>query len=154
RFIYVPTKGDFEITARLDCMDDIGTLGQAGLMVRDTLDTFSAHAYFNVSTVNAATSGTRLIKGTYRRLTDPTRTSSFTSITDNAVPSLPIWLKLARAGTKISFYRSADGIDYGNPIGERDIGTTGIQINLRDDALAGLAITGGGPGGNVAVTFA
>ena len=152
RFIYISMKGDFELSAQIDCMDDSGALGQAGLMVRDTTDVFSAHALFALSTVDFRKTGIRIFKGAYRRATDPTRSSTLSTITNNReVASLPIWVKLQRAGTKISFFRSSDGINYGDPISERDIGTGNTQVDLKEDALVGLAATGGG--GRADVTF-
>jgi len=153
RFIHVPATGDFELTARIDCMDDPGTLGQAGLMVRDTLDGFSAHAYFALATDRFASTGIRKLKGTYRRETDPARLSSNITIpaAQADVTALPIYLKLKRTGTRIAFEHSPDGVAY-TEVGGRDIGTGTTQVNLRDDTLVGLAITGGGTG-PLGVTF-
>jgi hypothetical protein len=148
RFIYIPQNGDFEFSAQIDCMSDSGILGQTGLMVRDTVDVFSAHVYVGLSTGAA---GTRILRGSFRRATDPARVSTLIAIVDKDVPSLRLWLKLRRAGTKISFFRSSDGVNYGDPIAEKDIGTGNTQVNLREEALVGLATTGSG--GRLGATF-
>jgi hypothetical protein len=161
RFIYLPLKGDFELTARMDCMSDSGVLGQGGLMVRDTLDVFSAHAYLSLSTGDLIKTDLRTIKGSFRRVTDPNRGALGIPIPQDqqSVDSIgagAFWLKLARTGTaappqKISFYRSSDGVNYGAPLAEKEVGTGNTQISLKDDVLVGLAVTGGG--GRLGVTF-
>ncbi|MBI4600790.1 MAG: LamG domain-containing protein [Planctomycetes bacterium] len=151
RFIHLPATGDFEISARIDCMDDPGLLGQAGLMVRDTLDPHAAHVYFALTAGDVSKGGPRFLFGGYRRQTDPTKLSATFNISDKNVDGLPIYLKLKRAGTKITAERSADGTQYAE-VGSREIGTGTIQVNLRDQTLVGLAVSGGG-GGVTGVTF-
>jgi len=58
------------------------------------------------------------------------------------VPSFPIYLRLARTGAKLSFQRSSDGATYTEVLA-KDIGTANTQqINLRDETLVGLAVSG------------
>ncbi|MBI4606688.1 MAG: hypothetical protein HY721_32390 [Planctomycetes bacterium] len=153
RFLHLPVTGDFEVSARIDCLDDPGLAGLAGLMVRDTLDPHAAHVFFGLSAGSLPTGGPRSLVGIYRRQTDPTRLSATYTIAaaNKDVDALPIYLKLKRAGTKITAERSADGTQYAE-VGSREIGTGAIQVNLRDQTLVGLAVSGGG-GGVTGVTF-
>jgi hypothetical protein len=141
-FIYTEETGDFEVSTRIDCLSDPSNFSQAGLMVRDTLDPFAAHAYFSFSpSTGAGLVGN--LKGLLRRETLATRTSSPITISTKEVFALPVYLKLKRTGTKISFQRSPDGVTY-SEVATKDIGTTTSQINLRDQTLVGLAVTAGG----------
>ena len=47
-----------------------------------------------------------------------------------------------------SFQRSADGNSY-TEVATRDIGIGTTQVNFRNDALIGLAVTGGGGGSSL-----
>ncbi len=149
-FVYVPMKGDVEMTVKIDCMSDSSIGGQVGIMLRDTLDVFSAHASLVLATGDLAKTGLRTLRGLLRRETNPARIGSAITIVDKDVPSLPIWLRVRRAGGKVSFFRSSNGTDFGLPIAEKDIGTTTTQVNLRDDVLVGIAATGAG--GKVSAT--
>ena len=152
RFVHVASTGERELKARIDCFDDPSQLGQAGLMVRDTLDNFSAHVFFGLAT-DVTTGRMRLI-GTTRRQTDPTRLSGNVVLASDQreVAELPIWLKIRRAEGKIILERSADDVTY-TLVGSRVIGPGTTEVTLRDEALWGLAATAGG-GGAVHATFA
>jgi len=72
-------------------------------------------------------------------------------MTDNKVPSLPIYLTLARTGAKVSLQRSADGTTY-TEVATRDIvnvNPTTNQVNLANDMMIGLAATGSAVDGSV-----
>jgi hypothetical protein len=148
RFVSVPASGDFEVRARIDCLDDSGGSGVAGLMVRDTFDTSSAHAFFYLSSPAPGSGLAGTLKGIFRRETAKNRSSTLISITaaeDRDVLAFPVYLKLSRTNTKLSFQRSNDGAIY-KEVASRDIGTGTSQINLRTDTLIGLAVSGGGMG--------
>ncbi len=142
RFLHIQQSGDFEFTARIDCMDDPSGAGQAGLMVRDTTDSFSAHAFVGLSSTPPAAGGAGTLKGTFRRQTNATRTSGPIPITLKDMDTLPIYLKLKRAGTKLSFERSADGTGF-TEFATREIGTGTTQVDLKNDTLVGIAATAG-----------
>jgi hypothetical protein len=142
RFIYIPMSGDFEISTKVDCLDDPARLGQGGLMVRDTLDEFSAHVFFGLSAIQPLAGGVGTLKAAYRTRTEAGLNSSASTIADRDVTSLPMYMKLKRAEGKISLERSADGVTY-KSILTRTIGT---HVILGNDTLVGLAVTGGGGG--------
>jgi hypothetical protein len=151
RLVSTTQSGDFQLTARVDCMDDPGKLGQAGLMVRDTLEPSSAHAFFFLSSAPPAAGGVGTLKGFFRRETNASRSVSPITISVKDVTALPIYLRLARAGTKIVFQRSSDGATF-QDVASKDIGTGSTQINLKSDTLAGLAVSAAG-GGTSRYTF-
>jgi len=141
RFVYVRAAGDFAISTSIDCMDDPGGAGLGGLMVRDTLDPYSAMVYLALAAGTGAFEGT--LKGNFRRETNALRPASSVPISDKDVTALPIHLRLRRAAGKVLLERSADGTQY-TEIGSREIGTGQTQVNLKDDVLIGLAATGTG----------
>jgi hypothetical protein len=144
-FISRPISGDGEISMRIDCMDDPAGTGQVGLMVRDTSDVFSAHAFFSMSSQAPVAGGVGTLKGIFRRKTLSTQISSLITISQKDVTTLPVYLKLTRTGTKLSFQRSADGVAY-TEVATKDIGTGTTQIDLKNDLLIGIAATPGGAG--------
>jgi len=152
RFVSIPASGDFEIATKIECFDDPGGVGQGGPMVRDTMDTFGANVLYFMSSTPPAGGGVGTLKATFRRETNKTRTSSPITISDKDVLSFPIWLKLKREGGKISMYRSSDGVTYSGEIGSKDIGTGTTQVNLKAEALVGIATSGGG-GGSTRVDY-
>src|SRR5262249_23786427 len=61
-FVFRRVSGDFEITALVECVNDPAHTGQGGLMVRDTLDPFSAHAFISLSSAPPAGGGAGTLK--------------------------------------------------------------------------------------------
>jgi hypothetical protein len=61
------------------------------------------------------------------------------------VAALPIYLRIQRGGTKLIFQRSGDGVSF-QDVASKDIGATSTTINLRNEALAGLAVAAGTAG--------
>ncbi|MGH7378411.1 MAG: hypothetical protein ACREKK_13465, partial [Candidatus Methylomirabilales bacterium] len=149
RFVSLPQTGCFELSARIDCLDDAGGSGQAGLMVRDTFDAFAANAFFYLASTPPPGGGAGTLRGSFRRQTKVNQATTQIAITDREVPSLPVWLKLSREGTKVSFKRSPDGKRY-TEVAFREVGTGLQQINLRPETQVGLAVSGGGSGSTLA----
>ena len=144
RFIRLSQQGDFSISTRIDCLDDPGKAGQAGLMVRDTADPFAATLFFYLSSAIPTGGGVGTLKALFRRDTNPTRNVSPIAVSQRDVVSYPIYLKLARTGSKLSLQRSSDGAAYTEVV-SRDIGTGATQVALGDVTLVGLAVSGQGP---------
>ncbi|MGH9362818.1 MAG: sugar-binding protein, partial [Thermoanaerobaculia bacterium] len=109
RFVSFPRTDDFEFSARIDCFDDPGGTGHAGLMVRDTFDAHSAQAFFYLSSALPAGGGVGTLKGIFRPATKPNTGVKPVPIVQKDVASLPLYLKLKRTGAKLSIQRSADG---------------------------------------------
>jgi hypothetical protein len=153
RFISIPASGDVEISTRIDCVDDPNYLGMAGVMMRNGDDPGSANVFFGfLPSRTPGTAGTlraslRNDGGKFSRTISP--------LTDKDVDSLPIYLKIARTGAKVSFQRSADGVAY-TEVANRDIvnvNPTTNQVNLANDLLIGLAATGAAADNSVRVNF-
>jgi hypothetical protein len=145
RLVSVPQSGDFEFSARIDCMDDPGAKGVIGLMVRDSVDEGGANAFFGMSAIPPATGGAGTLKGTYRAGDTKSTSPLLPSSAPKDVTSLPIYLKIKRAGTALTFQRSPDGATYTDVV-SKVIGSGAGQINLPNDNLIGLAGTNGGAG--------
>ena len=142
-FTHIERSGDFDLTARVDCLDGPG---RAGLIVRDTLDPFSAEVFFGIERITTDTA-VATFRALARAKTEPARAISPVNIavTDRNVASLPVWMRLRRAGAAISLQRSSNGLDW-TELGTRAIGTGTTQVALRDSALFGLVASGEGKG--------
>ncbi len=144
RFISRPLVGDFEFTARIDCLGDPSGSGLAGIMVRDTFDQYSANVFMGLSsTIVAAAGGIGSLKASLRRDTNTNRSTSAVTLSQRDVQRLPIYVRIVREGLKLTLKRSDDGTTY-TDIATRDIGTGQTQVALKDNVLVGLAVTGGG----------
>jgi hypothetical protein len=165
RVVSIPATGDFEISAMIECMDDIGQAGQGGIMVRgDTA--YGADAAMAVVCLTSLAPATGGGIGTLSQISrlKPAQNSGVKvlSADQKNVDSLPIWLKVKRSidpvnhWSVLSFQRSSDGVGY-TEIATRDVlqaGATGqtSPITLPDTVLIGLSVTGGG-GGSTVVSF-
>jgi len=150
-FIHVPASGDFEISAKIECVENALGAGLAGLMVRDTLDATAAFGGFYVTLGEAAPGNFAALKASARRETNTSKLASTINFADKDVSSLPVWLKIKRTGATLSFQRSANGTDFSEVV-SRGIGTAANQIKLGDATLIGLALTGG-VGDTIRATF-
>jgi regulation of enolase protein 1 (concanavalin A-like superfamily) len=121
RFVYQPVSGDVEITARVDSLIMADPWSKAGVMIRGSLTAGSAHGFSLVSSSNGVAFQRRLVdNGT-------TTPGSGPSVT------LPRWLRLVRAGTRLTAYTSTDGTTW------TTIGSD--TITLGASAYVGLAVT-------------
>jgi hypothetical protein len=147
-FVNFQASGDFEFQATIDCKDDPSfagtTAGIGGIMVRDSVDAFSAHAFVGLNSVVPTAGGIGTFAGLYRVATDATKTNTTLMLTNTAVVSLPVTLRARRstADGKLYFERlNADGITW-DPMVSRTIGAG--TLDLKDQVLIGLAVTGTG----------
>ncbi|MBI4605323.1 MAG: hypothetical protein HY721_25445 [Planctomycetes bacterium] len=143
RFTHRPVSGDFEISARIDCLEDSERKGQGGLALRDGLHPAAANISFFITSATAQGGG--ILKATSRRETNTNKPTTTIALSDTAVPTLPVYIKMARTGSKVTLHRSADGNTY-TQIGEKELGTGTSPVVIPSDALAGLAVSGGGAG--------
>jgi hypothetical protein len=142
RFVHVPRAGDFEVAASIDCLDASSDQAQIGLLVRDTLDPYSALVGLYL---NPGSTGVGTLRGVVRRETVPNRSTASVNLTDRNVAALPIHLRIRRAGTRISFERSADGASWAE-VGFREVGPGTAQVNFKAETLVGIFASAGGPG--------
>ncbi len=93
-------SSDGQIIARITSMQNTGTSARAGIMIRDTTATGAKSAFFGISP-----------DGTYR-FQYRTKNGADTTVTGGIGTFPNVWLKLTRAGSTISAYKSADGTNW------------------------------------------
>jgi hypothetical protein len=146
RYVSVPLSGDFEFTARIGCFNDPSGSGlsQAGIMVRESTAEGAVNAFVGIA---PSLTGTSLatMKGSMRTTTDKNTSLLLATGSPRDVPSLPIYLKIIRSGTNLTFQRSQDGVTY-TDMAAKVIGTATGQLQFGADVLLGLAVTGTGTG--------
>jgi regulation of enolase protein 1 (concanavalin A-like superfamily) len=120
-FIYRPLAGDGQITARVATVPSTDPWGKAGVMIRETLATGSAHGMMIVSNARGAAFQWRSATG---------GTSS--NIAGPAVTA-PYWVRLVRSGNLISAYASANGTTF-TLVGS-------ATIPMAANVLVGLPVT-------------
>ena len=124
RFVYQPLSGDGEIKVRLNSVDNTGTSGRIGVMIRESLTSGSEYALMGISP-----------DGTFRwqRRSSTGGTTSSTTSTLGTPPN--VWTRLVRTGNTLYGYRSTDGTNW-------------TQVNSRSITMAtniyvGLAVASG-----------
>jgi uncharacterized repeat protein (TIGR03806 family) len=120
-FVYRPMKGDGEIVARVQTVQNTDAWAKAGVMIRETLTAGSRHAYALIASGNGAAFQRRLTTG---------GTSSHTA---GPFVAAPYWVRLTRTGSVFRGYASANGTSW------TLIDT--ITNSIANDVLAGLAVT-------------
>ncbi len=124
-FAYQTLTGDGEIIARISVLQDTGTSSRVGLMIRDTLAANSKHIFMGMTGTNAY----RWV----RRTTTGGNTTSSNSST-GTVPNT--WVRLVRAGTTITAYKSSNGTTW------TSVGST-TGTTFASTCYIGLAVSSG-----------
>jgi regulation of enolase protein 1 (concanavalin A-like superfamily) len=120
-FVYQPLNGDGTIVARV--LSASGSqYPQAGVMIRETLNGNSTHAFMGYEPYPSAS--------TY--FWDRPSTGAGTSYAPAAIPGLPYWVKLVRSGSSFSGYISPDGVNW------VQVGSS-QTINMAQSVYIGLA---------------
>jgi regulation of enolase protein 1 (concanavalin A-like superfamily) len=120
-FVYQPITGDIDVRARVDDVVPASVWSKAGVMIRASLNSGSAHGFALVS----ASKGLAF----QRR-----RSSGAGSVsTGGEFASAPRWVRLVRSGTLVTAYSSADGVSW------TKIGSDTIQLGAT--AYVGIAAT-------------
>ena len=100
RFVYQPLTGDGSIVARLVSMENTHAYAKAGIMLRDALTAGSAHAMLDMKPNGELEFMARATAGG--------ATAWYAGVTMGA----PVYVKLSRAGSKVSASVSRDGINW------------------------------------------
>ena len=123
-FVYQPLSGDGTIVARI--ISDPGSSGQAGVMIRDSLDASAANAFTAFVVANG-------IPFFFDR---PAATEAENNTQSSTALSVPCWVKVVRSGVNLYGYQSADGVNW------VQIGWP-QAVNLGSDIYVGLAVDSG-----------
>lgn len=120
-YLYRPMNGDGTITARVTGVGNTNAWAKAGVMIRETLAANSRHASTFLTPANGVS---------FQRRTTTGGTSASTS---GGAATAPTWVRLVRAGSTFSSYRSSDGVNW------TLIGTS--TITMASSVYVGLAVT-------------
>ena len=97
RFVYTQLTGDGSIVTRVSRMDNVNAWVKAGVMMRETLNADSRHAFMLVSPTKGLA---------FQRRTSTTGTSSNTA---GGTGTSPYFVKLSRTGNTFKAEKSVDG---------------------------------------------
>lgn len=122
-FVYQPLAGNGTIIAHIATHP--ATDGQAGIMIRESLDPGALNAFFaNFPQDNEALGFAR------------TSTGSGENDALSANVQLPYWVKLTRSGASFSYFTSADGTTWTQA-------GTAVSIPMGQNVFIGLGVSGG-----------
>ena len=120
-FVYRPVAGDVDIIARVDSFSATHWWAKVGVMIRGSLAADAPHAYALVSSENGV--------AFQRRLTAGAESAS----TAGPWVTAPYWVRLVRAGTRVTSYSSRDAMRW-------DL-IESATIALGQTAYVGIAVT-------------
>ena len=100
RFVYTALTGDGSIVTRVAGEDFVASWTKAGVMMRETLDPGSRHAFMLVSPAKGLA---------FQRRVD---TNGLSTNTSGGAGTAPSFVKLTRAGSTLTASRSADGANW------------------------------------------
>jgi hypothetical protein len=128
RFAYKSLNGDGSIMARVDSIANTNVWAKGGVMIRQSIDTGSTHAFMPIT---AGGSGAGNGASFQRRLT----AAGASTNDDNAAPAVaaPYWVKVERKGNSFTGSISADGKTW------KQLGTA-QTITMTNPVLIGLAL--------------
>ena len=129
-FTYQTLTGDGEIIARISVLQDTGTSSRVGVMIRDTLAANSMHIFMGMT-------GTNAYRWVRRTTTGGTTSSNSSNSSNSSTGTVPnTWVRLVRADTTITAYKSRNGTSW-TQVGS----TTGTTSN--STCYIGLAVSSG-----------
>jgi regulation of enolase protein 1 (concanavalin A-like superfamily) len=133
-YAYRALTGDGTIVARVaSVQQNVNAWVKAGVMIRETLDPGSAHAFMLVSASKGVAFQRRGATG------------GISTSTAGTLSAAPQWVKLARNGDLFSAYESADGVNW------TLVGTDNIPMGTT--VFVGLAVTSHTTGSAATCTF-
>jgi hypothetical protein len=132
-YAYRSLTGDGEILARVATLENTNGWAKAGVMMRETLDAGSPHAFMLVSAAKGVA---------FQRRVEANGVSTNTS---GGAGTAPRWVRLVRSGSTFSSYVSTDGASW-TPVGTELI-AMGTTIHV------GLAVTAHADGALCSATF-
>jgi len=121
RFVYQPLAGDGQIVARVASVQNVQAWVKAGVMIRQSLDTGSAHGFMLVSAARG------------HALQRRSQAGGISTSVATGTGTAPVWLKLARRGQTLTASRSADGTTW-SQVGQ-------ATVTLSGTVYVGLAVS-------------
>jgi autotransporter-associated beta strand protein len=116
RFTYATLTGNGSITARVDALDNVGWATKGGVMIRQSLDANSPHAFLGIRPDGTLDSIWRGSAG------------GGSANVNNSGPAP--WVRITRSGSQFTFASSADGVSW-TPLGSRTIAMSGpVYVGL------------------------
>jgi len=125
-FTYIPLTGDGVITVRVITLTGANRVAKVGLMMRGALDEASNHVSLLIQNEG------KDLKTVWREKAGE-KTSTFDASGD-MVMSVPVWLRLVRAGNTIAAYHSDNGRAW------RLVSGTPLTVDMPGKIYAGLAV--------------
>jgi fibronectin-binding autotransporter adhesin len=123
-FNYQTLSGDGEITAKINALQDTGTLSGVGVMIRETLASDSKHVFMGMTGSNTYVNASRTTTGGI---------STTGSVGTGTVPNT--WVKLVRVGDVITASKSLDGITW--------TAISSTTVTMATTCYIGLAVSSG-----------
>lgn len=120
-FIYQQVTGDVDIAARVDSLTAASSSSKSGLMIRNSLAPNASYGYAFVSASNGVDFQRRPDDGANSFLTNGPSTNA------------PYWVRIAKKGTTVTGYSSADGKNWAT--------ITSRTITLGSTVYVGIATT-------------
>jgi chitodextrinase/regulation of enolase protein 1 (concanavalin A-like superfamily) len=99
-YLYQPLNGDGEISARVNSVQNTNAWAMAGVMMRESLAANSSHADVSMTYGNGWS------------LTSRASTAGSSTYTNGGTGSAPNWVRLKRAGSIFTSYKSTDGTNW------------------------------------------
>jgi len=130
RFAYKQLNGNGVITARIDSQARTNEWAKAGVMIRETLDPGSAHAFVALTPDHNVSFQRRLVASDASANTD----SSFTA-------KAPYWVRLTRTNSTFKAECSEDGKVW-TPLVPATPASSSLDIAMASSVYIGLAVTG------------
>jgi regulation of enolase protein 1 (concanavalin A-like superfamily) len=132
-YAYTSLTGDGTIVARVASVQNVASWVKAGVMIRETLNPSSTHAFMLVSAAKGVAFQRR-------------ETTGGTSVnTAGTLSTAPRWVKLTRSGNTFTAYESADGVTW------TLVGTD--TITMAPTVYVGLAVTSHTTSASATCTF-
>ena len=128
RYAYDSVTGDVTVTAKVDSLVNTNAWAKAGVMIRETLEPGSKHAYVVATPGNGVSFG-------WRQFTADTSGSSTVGGIE-----VPVWVKLTRSGDTFTAQYSTDGVVW-EDFADADGAPVATEITMTSTVNAGLALT-------------
>jgi len=148
RFVFAAITGDFEISAHVLSLENTNSWAKAGVMVRETLDPDSQHAFMCVTPEH----GEGRFAFQCRSMGAGQMTTSLHTVPGQVYCPDNTWVKIRRQGNTFTSFISADGIVWEEFPGPYDFVRDGpdashpVTIDMPETIYVGLAVTSCSPG--------